>query len=141
MGERWTTGQMHDNEVLTDAGQVRRLLAAQFPKWAGLPIRRVNIHGTDNAMYRRGDSMVVRMPKIDWAVASVEKEQRWLPRLASRLPVKVPLPLAVGEPGGGTRGGGPSLPGWRGPTRWWEGLPNLTGWRASWPGSSARCGR
>ena len=31
---------MHADEVDTDPQLVRRLLAAQFPQWAGLPVRR-----------------------------------------------------------------------------------------------------
>lgn len=89
---------MHENEIITDEALVRRLVAGQFPHWAGLPVRRLTTHGTDNAMYRLGDEMAVRMPKIDWAVAGIAKEQEWLPRLAPYLPVAIPEPLAVGEP-------------------------------------------
>ncbi len=92
------TPKMHDNEIITDEALVRRLVAAQFPQWAGMPVRRLTTHGTDNAMYRLGDEMVVRMPKIDWAVAGIAKEQEWLPRLAPYLPVPMPEPLAKGEP-------------------------------------------
>ena len=56
------TSKMHENEVMTDAALVRRLLAAQFPCWADLPIERVASAGTDNALYRLGDDMVVRLP-------------------------------------------------------------------------------
>jgi aminoglycoside phosphotransferase (APT) family kinase protein len=92
---------MHEGEVATDAALVRRLLAAQHPQWAALPIERVASAGTDNALYRLGDELVVRMPRIDWAVAQVAKEQRWLPWLAPRLPLAIPAPLAQGAPGEG----------------------------------------
>lgn len=92
---------MHADEVDTDASLVRRLLAAQFPRWADLSVRRVRSAGTDNALYRLGDDMVVRLPRIHWAVGQVEKEHRWLPRLAPHLPLAVPVPLAKGEPGEG----------------------------------------
>ena len=92
---------MHEDEVATDAALVRRLLAAQFPQWAELPIERVRSSGTDNALYRLGADMVVRLPRIDWAVDAVEKERTWLPTLAPHLPVEVPLPLANGAPGAG----------------------------------------
>ena len=36
------------------ASLVRRLLADQFPQWAGLPIERFESSGTDNAIYRLG---------------------------------------------------------------------------------------
>jgi aminoglycoside phosphotransferase (APT) family kinase protein len=92
---------MHDNEVMTDETLVRRLLAAQFPEWAELPIVRVRSAGTDNAIYRLGDELAVRLPRIDWAIEAIEKECRWLPYLAPQLPLPVPVPLAMGEPGEG----------------------------------------
>jgi aminoglycoside phosphotransferase (APT) family kinase protein len=92
---------MHENEVATDAALVQRLLEEQFPQWAELPVERVPSSGTDNALYRIGDDLVARLPRIDWAVAAVEKERTWLPRLAPHLPVEVPLPVASGKPGEG----------------------------------------
>jgi aminoglycoside phosphotransferase (APT) family kinase protein len=92
---------MHDDEVATDASLVRRLLAAQFPQWANLSLGRVQSSGTDNALYRLGEDMVVRMPRIHWATGQVEKEHRWLPRLAPNLPLAVPVPVAMGQPAEG----------------------------------------
>ena len=89
---------MHADEVLTDVPLVRRLLAEQFPEWAELSLERVPSSGTDNALYRLGDDMVVRLPRIDWAVAGLQRELEWLPRLAPLLPVSVPVPLAEGRP-------------------------------------------
>ncbi len=96
-----STGKMHDDEVYTDVSLVARLLAAQFPRWAEFPIAPVPSAGTDNALYRLGDEMAVRLPRIHWAVGQVEKELRWLPKLAPLLPLAVPVPLAMGEPGEG----------------------------------------
>ncbi|MFI8518727.1 aminoglycoside phosphotransferase family protein [Streptomyces sp. NPDC085481] len=84
-----------------DASLVRRLIAAQFPQWAGLPVRRVDSAGTDNEMFRLGDRLVVRIPKAEWAAGQVEKEQRWLPFLAPGLPLDVPVPVGKGVPGEG----------------------------------------
>ncbi len=92
---------MHDNEVKTDEALVRRLLAAQFPQWADLPIHHVDHAGTDNAIYRLGEDMSVRMPRIDWAIEQVEREHEWLPRLAPYLPLAIPVPLVVGTPAEG----------------------------------------
>jgi aminoglycoside phosphotransferase (APT) family kinase protein len=92
---------MHDNEVHTDASLVGRLLASQFPNWAGLPIKPVHSAGTDNALYRLGEDMVVRIPRIHWATGQVDKEHQWLPRLAPFLPLDIPIPLAKGKPGEG----------------------------------------
>jgi aminoglycoside phosphotransferase (APT) family kinase protein len=92
---------MHSDEVDTDVSLVGRLLAAQFPQWADLPIEPVRSAGTDNALYRLGEDMVVRLPRIHWATGQVDKEQRWLPRLAPHLPLAIPVPLAMGAPAEG----------------------------------------
>ena len=96
-----STGKMHVDEVDTDVSLVRRLLAAQFPHWADMPIEPVPSAGTDNAIYRLGDDMAVRLPRIDWAIEQVHKEHEWLPRLAPLLPLDIPVPLAKGAPGDG----------------------------------------
>lgn len=95
------TGNMHKDEVPTDVSLVRRLIAAQFPDWANLSIDPVPSAGTDNALYRLGDDMVVRMPRIHWATGQIAKEHRWLPRLTPNLPLAIPVPLATGSPGEG----------------------------------------
>ena len=58
--------KMHADEVDTDVVVVLRLLATQFPRWAGLPLTPVPSGGTDNAIYRLGDDMAVRLPRIHW---------------------------------------------------------------------------
>jgi aminoglycoside phosphotransferase (APT) family kinase protein len=92
---------MHDDEVPTDAALVRRLVAAQFPQWVALSIEPVRGDGTDNAMYRLGEALAVRAPRRPGAVAGIEREQAWLPRLAPHLPLPLPLPVALGAPGEG----------------------------------------
>lgn len=96
-----SAGKMHIDEVDTDVSLVDRLLAAQFPQWADLPIEPVRSAGTDNAIYRLGDDMVVRLPRIPGATGQVDKEHQWLPRLAPLLPLAIPVPLAKGTPGEG----------------------------------------
>ncbi|MCE6996792.1 aminoglycoside phosphotransferase family protein [Saccharothrix sp. S26] len=90
-----------DGRAGIDAGLVRRLVARQFPRWAGLPVRPVEVDGWDNRTYRLGDDMTVRLPTAEGYAPAVEKEHRWLPVLAPSLPVPVPVPLALGEPGEG----------------------------------------
>ena len=80
---------------------VSRLVAAQFPQWADLPIRPVDADGWDNATFRLGRHMLVRLPSSQAYAEQVDKEQRWLPVLAGQLPLPVPEPLARGEPGCG----------------------------------------
>ncbi|MEH1015842.1 aminoglycoside phosphotransferase family protein [Micromonospora sp. CPCC 206060] len=93
--------RMHDGEVVTDVDLVRRLLGAQFPRWADLPVHPVSSAGTNNAIYRLGDDLVVRLPRIADTVEQVEFEYRWLPRLAAHSPVAVPEPVAQGVPADG----------------------------------------
>ncbi len=93
--------KMHADEMDIDVDLVRRLIAAQFPRWADLPIEPVASAGTVNAIYRLGDDMVVRLPRVHWWVRGLEKEYEWLPKLAPHLPLAVPEPLAWGSPGEG----------------------------------------
>lgn len=93
---------MHAEEVDVDDALVRRLLAMQVPQYASLPLTRIEAWGTDHAIFRLGDDLSVRLPKIGWAAKQGEKEARWLPRFAPHLlPVQVPMPIVVGQPGGG----------------------------------------
>jgi aminoglycoside phosphotransferase (APT) family kinase protein len=93
---------MHADEIETDEELVRRLLAAQFPQWAELPIEALSAGGTDNAIYRLGDGLSVRLPRRgDWAAGSSDKEFEWLPKLAPLLPLAVPTPVARGVAGEG----------------------------------------
>jgi len=84
-----------------DDDLVRRLVAGQFPQWAGLAVERIPSGGTVNAMYRLGPSMVVRLPLTKAGVDDVSRERTWLPRLAAHLPTTVPEVLGVGQPGEG----------------------------------------
>ena len=90
------------HEVDPDEALVRRLLRAQHPDLAGLPLRRV-AQGWDNVTYRLGEDLAVRLPARALAAPLVEHEQRWLPVLAPLLPVPVPVPVPVrtGRPGAG----------------------------------------
>ncbi|GAA1869816.1 aminoglycoside phosphotransferase family protein [Myceligenerans crystallogenes] len=90
---------MHDDEVASDPGLVRELVAAQFPRLADLPVTAGPAGGTDHRLFRLGAEFLVRMPKVAWAADQATSDWRWLPRLAPHLPVAVPAPLAVGEPG------------------------------------------
>jgi aminoglycoside phosphotransferase (APT) family kinase protein len=89
---------MHPDEIHTDLRLVRRLLARQFPQWADLPATLVPSFGTDHDVYRLGEHLSVRLPRIGWADDQAAKEAEWLPRLAPHLPLAVPTPLALGQP-------------------------------------------
>jgi aminoglycoside phosphotransferase (APT) family kinase protein len=87
--------------ALFTADNVSRLVASQFPQWANLPVREVSLQGWDNRTFRLGDELSVRLPSAAGYVPQIEKEHRWLPRLAPCLPLPIPVPLAKGQPAQG----------------------------------------
>jgi aminoglycoside phosphotransferase (APT) family kinase protein len=89
---------MHDDEVPVGVELVARLIAEQYPHWSDLELRPVEPWGTDNAIWRLGEDQVVRLPRIAWAKEQPAREAKWLPVLASHLPVAIPEPVALGRP-------------------------------------------
>ncbi len=83
------------NEVL-----VFGLLADQHPDMAGLRLRMVET-GWDNAMFRLGDDLAVRLPRRAAAATLIVHEQTWLPRLSAQLTLPVPAPCRIGTPARG----------------------------------------
>lgn len=92
---------MTDDRIAIDETLVRRLVAAQFPHWADLAIRRVAVDGWDNSTFHLGDKMKVRLPNAAGYAPQAEKELKWLPRFAPLLPLSIPAPVAIGDPGEG----------------------------------------
>jgi len=84
-------------EVDVDVTLVRGLLADQAPQWAGLPLHEV-ARGWDNAIFRLGADLAVRVPLRALAAPLIVHEARWLPVLAPVVPVAVPVPRLVGGP-------------------------------------------
>jgi aminoglycoside phosphotransferase (APT) family kinase protein len=82
-----------------DEHLARRLVDSQFPQWARLPISSPQVNGHDHRTFRLGTELTVRLPTDDGYALQVDKEQRWLPVLAPRLPLPVPTPVAHGAPG------------------------------------------
>lgn len=97
-------GKMHADEADTDADLVRRLLRAQFPRWADLPITRLASGGTVNAIYRLGEDLTVRLPLRPGGAEAIAMEARLLPgwrrccRCRSRTWWR-PVPRLRGTPG------------------------------------------
>lgn len=85
-------------EFEIDAALVSALLAEQHPDLAHLPALALDA-GWDNAMFRLGDRLAVRLPRRAVAAPLIEHEQTWLPRIAGRLTLPVPAPLRTGVPG------------------------------------------
>jgi aminoglycoside phosphotransferase (APT) family kinase protein len=90
--------KMHDDEVNIDDALVRRLVAAQFPGLADLPIRPVDSAGTVNAIYRIGQDLCARLPRVQRWAHCLENECTWLPYLAPGLTLHVPELVRQGQP-------------------------------------------
>jgi len=90
--------KMHDGEVDIDARVVRRLVAAQFPRFGDLPVHAVRSTGTVNAIYRLGDRLCARLPRMREWEGDLEKEWLWLPRLAPHVTLRIPEPVERGRP-------------------------------------------
>jgi aminoglycoside phosphotransferase (APT) family kinase protein len=91
-----TTQTSHKLEITLSL--VTDLIAEQFPQWAHLPIRDVELSGWDNRTFRLGEEMSIRLPSAEEYAPQVQKEQKWLPLLASDLSLSIPEPLAMGQP-------------------------------------------
>lgn len=81
-----------------DTTLVRKLIEQQFPQWAHLSISPVATSGWDNRTFHLGENMSVRLPSDAQYASQVAKEQYWLPKLQSHLPLMIPKPIAMGEP-------------------------------------------
>ncbi|WP_454295110.1 aminoglycoside phosphotransferase family protein [Salana multivorans] len=97
--------RMHDDQHHIDLGTARRLVAAQFPQWASLPMSAVAGAGTVNAIFRIGESLSARFPLQGTDAAGVhaalEAEGSGLRELGECIPFDTPKQVAIGEPGEG----------------------------------------
>jgi aminoglycoside phosphotransferase (APT) family kinase protein len=84
-------------EVTIDETLVRTLIETQFPRFVDLSLVHVT-DGFDNALWRLGDELVVRVPRREIAVEPLEHELRWLPDVAGRVTLQTPLPHLAGSP-------------------------------------------
>jgi aminoglycoside phosphotransferase (APT) family kinase protein len=91
----------HDDEFAVDESLARALVQEQFPEWAELPLKLVEPTGTDHTIFRLGDELVVRLPVMEYATRQAAKEATWVPVLAPQVPLELPVPVAMGQPGAG----------------------------------------
>lgn len=92
------SGRLHADEIVSDVALVRHLLTVRFPRWASLPIHRVVSSGSENAIYRLGDDLAVRLPRRPGATAQLSSDARWLSFLAPHLPLAIPEVVATSDP-------------------------------------------
>lgn len=89
---------MHEGEIPIDGDLVRSMVEDQFPELASASVREVRSTGTVNAIFRLGERHYARLPrKDDWS-EDLDREGTWLPKLAPHLSLRVPAPVAVGQP-------------------------------------------
>ncbi len=89
---------MHKDEIDVTKDIVKALVSSQFPQYLDLPLVKMDSPGTNNALFKLGDEMIVRLPIVVTATKHVEVERAYLPKLAPLLPVDVPIPLGLGNP-------------------------------------------
>jgi aminoglycoside phosphotransferase (APT) family kinase protein len=91
-------GVVTHTEIEVSAGFIRELLRDQHPGLADLSLT-LGARGWDNQLWRLGDDLAVRLP---WATQNADglllKEHAWLPAIAPRLPLPVPVPQRLGQP-------------------------------------------
>lgn len=92
------TERLHEDELVIDLSLVRGLVDRQLPQYASLDLLPLAAAGSSNRLFRLGPELLVRLPRQPGGSATIEKEARWLPRIAHALPVAVPEVVALGEP-------------------------------------------
>lgn len=80
---------MHLDDLPVTDTLIRELLERHAPQWSGESVHRVESSGTDNALYRIGKGLVLRIPRRKAAIALLSKELEWLPHL-DNLPLTTP---------------------------------------------------
>jgi aminoglycoside phosphotransferase (APT) family kinase protein len=83
-------------EIEIDAALVKTLLQAQHPDLADAALEPV-ASGWDNAIFRLGGQLCVRLPRREASAALLANEQHWLPELKERLPLPIPSPVRIGD--------------------------------------------
>jgi aminoglycoside phosphotransferase (APT) family kinase protein len=97
--------RMHDDQVQVDVGTVRRLIAVQFPHWAGESVTALTTDATVNSIFRVGSALSARFPlradDPDSTRSGLEAEAAASRELAQHSSVPTPIPVAIGAPGEG----------------------------------------
>ncbi|MCL2548656.1 MAG: hypothetical protein FWE76_05810, partial [Symbiobacteriaceae bacterium] len=76
----------------------RQLIDSQFPRWQNLPVVLVEPGGHDNHSFRLGNEMVIRLPSAECYMSAISKERAWLPVFTRSVSLRIPIPIAKGEP-------------------------------------------
>ncbi len=87
-----------DIEITVDL--VRTLIVEQHPDLGDLDLSLV-ANGWDNSILRLGSTLAVRIPRRQAGADLVVHEHRWLPDLATLLPIPIAAPVRFGRPSSG----------------------------------------
>ena len=90
-------GALHEGELVADAAVVTALLAQQAPHLAGLPVRPIRAVGTVNRVFRLGEALAVRLPRLAAGGEDTAREAAVVPIVARALPVAVPEQVLLGS--------------------------------------------
>ena len=91
--------KMHDGELDIDARARRRPGRDPVPAtWLVCRSNAVRSTGTVNAIFRIGDDLYARLPRMETWAEDLRREWRWLPQLSPRLSLRVPVPVSLGRP-------------------------------------------
>ena len=88
-----------DAEVEIDETLVRALLSDQFPELDASSARLLG-EGWDNAVWVVEERWAFRFPRREIAIPGVHRELTVSPRLATLVPLPIPVPTFVGKPSG-----------------------------------------
>lgn len=80
-----------------DPHTATQLITSQFPELAGRDIHYEASKGTDNHIFRIGNELCARFPKVPWAAGTAIRETGALPRFAGA-PIAVPQVYGIGTP-------------------------------------------
>lgn len=93
----WLENQLY-TQLEVPVEIVTGLISTQFPEYAHLPVKAVEPNGWDNRTFHLGNQMSIRLPSAERYAAKVPIEHIWLPKLASKLSIPIPTPIAIGKP-------------------------------------------
>ena len=89
---------MHDGEAEIDAALVRRLVAPSSPSWPACRSARSAPRARSTPSTGWGTGCTRGCPALPRYVHALEREWRWLPELAPGLTLRIPEPVALGQP-------------------------------------------
>lgn len=92
---------MHDDQVHVGTELAGRLVAAQFPQWGDEPVLPVGGAGTENAIFRVGESLAARFPlrgAPEDVALQARRQMDAMAEFAAAVPVPATEPVALGEP-------------------------------------------